>query len=163
MTRLVPVLTCIALLFPSLAAPQAPEIATTVAFTEGPVADRDGNVYFTELVFQRIMKLTPQGVLSVFREASNNANWRKHTDALAKSFEIAISVTRLNESLRRDFAIAVDDEHSAVRDAIAAGDPERARAAAALHMQKSAERVLSADQEFWIKDGSRIIDLPRAT
>jgi gluconolactonase len=74
MTRLVPVLTCIALLFPSLAAPQAPEIATTVAFTEGPVADHDGNVYFTELVFQRIMKLTPQGVLSVFREASNNAN-----------------------------------------------------------------------------------------
>jgi GntR family transcriptional regulator, transcriptional repressor for pyruvate dehydrogenase complex len=96
-------------------------------------------------------------------EASNNAYWRKLTDALAKSVEIAISVTRLNESLRRDFAIAVDDEHSAVRDAIAAGDPERARAAAALHMQKSAERVLSADQEFWIKDGSRIIDLPSAT
>ena len=62
------------LLIPSLAAPQATEIATTVAFTEGPVADRDGNVYFTELVFQRIMKLTPQGVLTVFRERSNNAN-----------------------------------------------------------------------------------------
>ena len=74
MKRLIPVLTCIALLFPSLAAPQAPEIATTVAFTEGPVADRDGNVYLTELVFQRIMKLTPQGVLTVFRERSNNAN-----------------------------------------------------------------------------------------
>jgi gluconolactonase len=53
---------------------QHPEIATTVAFTEGPVADRDGNVYFTELVFQRIMKLTPEGVLTVFREHSNNAN-----------------------------------------------------------------------------------------
>ncbi len=74
MKRLAPVLTCIALLFPSLAAPQAPEIATTVAFTEGPVVDRDGNVYFTELVFQRIMKLTPKGVLTVFRERSNNAN-----------------------------------------------------------------------------------------
>ena len=74
MKSLVPALTAIALLIPSLAAPQAPEIATTVAFTEGPVADRDGNVYFTELVFQRIMKLTPQGVLSVFRESSNNAN-----------------------------------------------------------------------------------------
>jgi gluconolactonase len=65
---------CIALLVPSAAAPQQAEIATTVAFTEGPAVDRDGNVYFTELVFQRIMKLTPQGVLSVFREGSNNAN-----------------------------------------------------------------------------------------
>ena len=74
MNRLTQALTCVALLIPSLAAPQAPEIATTVAFTEGPVADRDGNVYFTELVFQRIMKLTPKGVLSVFRESSNNAN-----------------------------------------------------------------------------------------
>ncbi len=76
MTRLVrvPALACAVWLMPSLAAPQAPEIATTVAFTEGPVADRDGNVYFTELVFQRIMKLTPQGLLSVFREQSNNAN-----------------------------------------------------------------------------------------
>ena len=59
---------------PSIAAPQQAEMATTLAFTEGPVADRDGNVYFTELVFQRIMKLTPQGVLTVFRENSNNAN-----------------------------------------------------------------------------------------
>ena len=65
---------CVALLVPSAAAPQQAEIATTVAFTEGPTVDRDGNVFFTELVFQRIMKLTPQGVLSVFRERSNNAN-----------------------------------------------------------------------------------------
>jgi gluconolactonase len=55
-------------------AAQQPEIATTVAFTEGPVADREGNVYFTELVFQRIMKLDSKGVLSIFRENSNNAN-----------------------------------------------------------------------------------------
>ena len=74
MKLLVPALTSIALLLPSIAAPQQPEIATALAFTEGPVADRDGNVYFTELVFQRIMKLTPQGVLTVFRENSNNAN-----------------------------------------------------------------------------------------
>jgi gluconolactonase len=74
MNRQVAALTCFAFLMPSAAAPQQAEIATTVAFTEGPVADRDGNVYFTELVFQRIMKLTPQGVLTVFRERSNNAN-----------------------------------------------------------------------------------------
>jgi gluconolactonase len=74
MKLFVPAFTTIALLMPSVAAPQQADIAATVAFTEGPVADRDGNVYFTELVFQRIMKLTPQGVLSVFREQSNNAN-----------------------------------------------------------------------------------------
>jgi len=53
---------------------QQPEIATAVAFTEGPAVDRDGNVYFSEMVFQRIMKLTPAGVLSVFLEHSNGAN-----------------------------------------------------------------------------------------
>ena len=53
---------------------QQPEIATAVAFTEGPTVDRDGNVYFTEMVSQRIMKLTANGVLSTFREHSNNAN-----------------------------------------------------------------------------------------
>jgi gluconolactonase len=52
----------------------AMETATTIAFTEGPAVDRDGNVYFTELVFQRIMKLSAAGVLTVYREQSNNAN-----------------------------------------------------------------------------------------
>lgn len=53
---------------------QEPEVATTVAFTEGPTVDRDGNVYFTDIINQRIMKLGADGVLSVFRERSNAAN-----------------------------------------------------------------------------------------
>src|SRR5436309_1466664 len=53
---------------------QQPEVATAVGFTEGPTVDREGNVYFSEMVFQRIMKLSASGVLSVFREHSNNAN-----------------------------------------------------------------------------------------
>jgi hypothetical protein len=60
--------------FPDDPAAQVPEIATALAFTEGPTVDRDGNVYFTEIVFQRIMKLSANGVLSTFREQSNNAN-----------------------------------------------------------------------------------------
>jgi gluconolactonase len=59
---------------PGLVAAQQPEVATTVTFTEGPTVDRDGNVYFTEMVSLRIMKLTADGVLSTFREHSNNAN-----------------------------------------------------------------------------------------
>ncbi len=50
------------------------EVATTVAFTEGPTVDRAGNVYFTELMSQRIMRLGVDGVLSTFREKSNVAN-----------------------------------------------------------------------------------------
>lgn len=64
----------IGIVVPGLATAQQPEIATTVAFTEGPTVDRDGSVYFTEMVSQRIMKLSANGVLSSFRERSNNAN-----------------------------------------------------------------------------------------
>src|SRR4029450_501359 len=50
------------------------ETAATVAFTEGPGVDRDGNVYFTDIINQRIMKLGTDGALSVYREKSNLAN-----------------------------------------------------------------------------------------
>ena len=65
----------LALLFFTLAAVAAePEIAATVAFTEGPTVDTEGNVYFTETTFNRIMKLSTDGKLAVFRENSNAAN-----------------------------------------------------------------------------------------
>ncbi len=67
-------LTVIVALVPGLVAAQSVAIATTVAFTEGPTVDRDGNLYFTEMVSQRIMKLSAAGLLSTFREHSNNAN-----------------------------------------------------------------------------------------
>ena len=50
------------------------EIATSVSMTEGPTVDREGNVYFTEIMTQRIMKFGKDGVLSVYREHSNDAN-----------------------------------------------------------------------------------------
>jgi gluconolactonase len=56
------------------AAAQEVEVATTVAFTEGPTVDKEGNVYFTEIMTSRIMKLSKNGVLSVYREHSNVAN-----------------------------------------------------------------------------------------
>jgi gluconolactonase len=65
----------LALLFFALAAAAAePEIAATVAFTEGPTVDTEGNVYFTETTFNRIMKLSTDGKLAIFRENSNAAN-----------------------------------------------------------------------------------------
>ena len=56
--------------------PPGPEatVATTVSFTEGPTADVEGNVYFTDTTAARIMKYSTDGKLSVFRENSNRAN-----------------------------------------------------------------------------------------
>jgi gluconolactonase len=50
------------------------EIAAITAFTEGPTVDAEGNVYFTETISERIMKLAPDGKLTVFKEDSNAAN-----------------------------------------------------------------------------------------
>ena len=62
----------LALMIP--ACPAQVEIATTVAFTEGPTVDAEGNVYFSEQRGQRIFKLAPDGALTTFREKSNGAN-----------------------------------------------------------------------------------------
>jgi gluconolactonase len=64
----------ICLMLPWPATAQQPEIAAAVAFTEGPTVDREGNVYFTDIISQRIMKLGRDGVLSTYRENSNVAN-----------------------------------------------------------------------------------------
>lgn len=62
---------CVVRLWPSA---QEIEIAASVAFTEGPTVDREGNVYFTEIMSQRIMKLSADGMLTTYRENSNAAN-----------------------------------------------------------------------------------------
>jgi gluconolactonase len=51
-----------------------PKVAATVAFTEGPTVDADGNVYFTETTGERILKYTPGKGVSTFRTDSNGAN-----------------------------------------------------------------------------------------
>jgi gluconolactonase len=50
------------------------KLYTGFAFTEGPAADREGNVYFTDIPNERIHKVDASGKLSVFREKSNHAN-----------------------------------------------------------------------------------------
>lgn len=56
------------------AAAQELEIATMVSMLEGPTVDADGNVYFTDILLQRIMRFSRDGQFSVFRENSNVAN-----------------------------------------------------------------------------------------
>ena len=50
------------------------EVATTVAFTEGPTVDEEGTVYFTDLGSNRIMMLPTDGEVSTFRQPSYGAN-----------------------------------------------------------------------------------------
>jgi len=63
---------CLALPLPATG--QQPEVATTVAYTEGPAVDREGNVYFSDELNERIMLFSKDGVLSTYREHSNVAN-----------------------------------------------------------------------------------------
>ncbi|MGH9660097.1 MAG: SMP-30/gluconolactonase/LRE family protein [Bryobacteraceae bacterium] len=63
-----------AVLFAMALGAQEPEVATVVSFTEGPTVDAAGNVYFTETIGQRIMKLSVDGTLATFRENSGGAN-----------------------------------------------------------------------------------------
>lgn len=52
----------------------AVKLHTKFTFTEGPAADRDGNVYFTDIPNQKIHKVDTKGKLTLFRDKSNRAN-----------------------------------------------------------------------------------------
>lgn len=49
-------------------------VATSLAFTEGPAVDEFGNVYFSDIVSNRIWKWSPDGTKTVFREPSHRTN-----------------------------------------------------------------------------------------
>ena len=50
------------------------EVAVEVSFLEGPTADAEGNVYFSEITSERILRLSSDGKLTTFRERSGAAN-----------------------------------------------------------------------------------------
>lgn len=82
-------------------------------------------------------------------EATGNPYWVKFTEMFAHPTRAAVKVTRANEARRADFSSQVRQEHERIVQAIAAGDPELARKAAAEHMFHAAERVRLADRDFW--------------
>ncbi len=49
-------------------------VSARVAFLEGPAFDADGLLYFSDLVGNRILTMTPAGVVSVFRADSGRTN-----------------------------------------------------------------------------------------
>jgi len=50
------------------------ETAATVCFLEGPAVDADGNVFFSDIAGNRIMKMDSKGALSVWRADSGRTN-----------------------------------------------------------------------------------------
>jgi gluconolactonase len=58
-----------------LLAPQAKvEVAAGVCFLEGPAVDAEGNVFFSDIAGNRILRRDPQGLLRVFRADSGRTN-----------------------------------------------------------------------------------------
>jgi len=88
--------------------------------------------------------------------ATGNPFMIRTLDYLARFLRGATRVTRANEARRDDFAEAVKCEHQQIVQAIAAGDPVAARAAAAEHMKNAQQRIYQADPDFWQKHGQRL-------
>src|SRR5262249_21969394 len=58
-----------------LVAPDTVAVAgATVAFLEGPAADAAGNVYFSDIAGNRILKMDDKGNVTVFRADSGRTN-----------------------------------------------------------------------------------------
>ncbi|MFP8780446.1 FadR/GntR family transcriptional regulator [Hydrogenophaga sp. RWCD_12] len=74
----------------------------------------------------------------------------------------ATRVTRANEATRADLEAAVHAEHSAIVEAIEAGDVSAARQAGATHMVNAARRIGQADPAFWAQHGQQLADHLRA-
>ena len=89
-------------------------------------------------------------------EAARNPFLIQTLEYLGQFLHGATQVTRANEARRLDFAQQVQDEHAAIVQALQAGDPQAARAAAAGHMDNAIARIRSADPAFWAQEGERL-------
>lgn len=78
-------------------------------------------------------------------EAAGNPQFARLLRHLEQYLRDAMTVTRLNESLKAEYREQVRQEHRAIVDAIQAGDAPAARAAAAEHMVQAARRLQAAD------------------
>lgn len=91
-------------------------------------------------------------------EGTGNPYWSHFVGLFAEGIKAAIRLTRANEARVESFVRAVTDEHRQIFEAIAAGDAERARAAATAHLSNAATRILAADEAFWLQEGQRLAE-----
>ena len=52
----------------------SPKAAQVLAFTEGPAVDADGTLYYSDIMNNRILRRTVDGVLTEFRKPSGRTN-----------------------------------------------------------------------------------------
>jgi gluconolactonase len=57
-----------------VSAASPPAAAAVVCFLEGPAVDADGNVFFSDIAGNRILKMDPRGHVTVFRADSGRTN-----------------------------------------------------------------------------------------
>src|SRR3954470_24300098 len=57
-----------------LAADSTLQVAAGVCFLEGPAPDAHGNVYFSDIAGNRILKRDPKGLITAFRADSGRTN-----------------------------------------------------------------------------------------
>jgi GntR family transcriptional regulator, transcriptional repressor for pyruvate dehydrogenase complex len=77
-------------------------------------------------------------------EATGNPRFVEMFDFLEQYLRAATRTTRTNEAKRKDFSEQVVVEHEAIIDAISDRDADRARRAAATHMDNAARRINSS-------------------
>jgi GntR family transcriptional repressor for pyruvate dehydrogenase complex len=75
-------------------------------------------------------------------EATGNPQFTLLLGFLEQYLREGMRITRGNEARRSDFMAAVQSEHLAIVEAIAAGDPERARLVAREHLLRSERRLV---------------------
>lgn len=89
-------------------------------------------------------------------EAAGNPFLIHTLDYLSQFLRGATRVTRANEARHAPFAQEVRQEHQLLVAAIAAGNPQGAREAAAQHMRNAAQRIERAAPGFWDEEGKRL-------
>jgi gluconolactonase len=57
-----------------LASSAVPVVVARTSFLEGPAVDASGDVYFSDIINNKILRMTPAGVVSVFRADSGRTN-----------------------------------------------------------------------------------------
>ena len=85
---------------------QVQKLAGDFMFTEGPAADKEGNIYFTDQPNDRIMKWSVDGDLSVFHESPERSNGLYFDDngnllACADMYNKLVSINMQDKSLTK--------------------------------------------------------------
>ena len=83
-------------------------IATGYTFLEGPSADTYGNIYFTDIPTERILRWTPDDGVTIYRENTNQAN--------GLSFDLDGRLLICEMETRRITAIGLDGNGTTIAD-----------------------------------------------